>query len=42
MTSDREGQDGELKTTRWTGRPGYPLRSTVGMALAKSVYAVPT
>jgi len=32
----------ELEATRWTGRPGYPLRSMVGMALAKSVYAVPT
>jgi hypothetical protein len=32
----------ELEATRWTGRPGYPIRSMVGMALAKSVYAVPT
>jgi len=32
----------ELETTRWTGRPGYPLRSMVGMALAKSLYAIPT
>jgi hypothetical protein len=32
----------ELEATRWTGRPGYPLRSMVGMALAKSIYAVPT
>jgi IS5 family transposase len=32
----------ELQTTRWTGRPGYPLRSMIGMALAKSIYAVPT
>jgi Transposase DDE domain len=32
----------ELESTRWTGRPGYPLRSMVGMALAKSIYAVPT
>jgi IS5 family transposase len=32
----------ELQTTRWTGRPGYPLRSMVGMALAKSLYALPT
>jgi Transposase DDE domain len=31
-----------LETTRWTGRPGYPLRSMVGMARAKSIYAVPT
>lgn len=31
-----------LEATRWTRRPGYPLRSMVGMALAKSAYAVPT
>jgi IS5 family transposase len=31
-----------LQETRWTGRPGYPLRSMVGMALAKSLYALPT
>ena len=31
-----------LKQTRWTGRPGYPIRSMVGMALAKSLYALPT
>lgn len=24
----------ELEATRWTGRPGYPIRSMVGMALA--------
>lgn len=33
---------GELEATRWTGRPGYPIRSMVGMALAKSLYAIPT
>src|SRR5215204_7702743 len=32
----------ELEATRWTGRPGYPIRSVIGMALAKSLYAVPT
>ncbi len=32
----------ELEATRWTGRPGYPIRAMVGMALAKSIYAVPT
>ena len=32
----------KLEAARWTGRPGYPLRSLVGMAPAKSVYAVPT
>jgi hypothetical protein len=31
-----------LQETRQTGRPGYPLRSMVGMALAKSLYALPT
>jgi hypothetical protein len=31
-----------LQETRWTGRPGYPIRSMVGMALAKSLYALPT
>jgi len=32
----------ELEETRWTGRPDYPLRAMVGMALAKSVYSIPT
>jgi len=32
----------DLEATRRTGRPGYPIRSVVGMALAKSIYAVPT
>lgn len=32
----------ELQATRWTGRPGYPLRAMVGMTLAKSLYALPT
>jgi hypothetical protein len=32
----------ELEATRWTGRPGYPIRSMVGMALAKSIYSLPT
>jgi Transposase DDE domain len=32
----------ELEATRWTGRPGYPIRSMVGMALVKSIYAIPT
>jgi len=32
----------DLEATRWTGRPGYPIRSMVGMALAKSMYASPT
>lgn len=32
----------DLEATRWTGRPGYPIRAMVGLALAKSLYAVPT
>lgn len=32
----------ELEETRWTGRPGYPLRAMVGVALVKSLYALPT
>src|ERR1700689_4361026 len=32
----------ELQATRWTGRPGYPLRAMIGMALGKSLYAIPT
>jgi transposase, IS5 family len=32
----------ELTATRWTGRPGYPIRTMVGMALAKSLYTLPT
>jgi len=31
-----------LQETRWTGRPGFPIRTMVGMALAKSMYALPT
>ena len=27
----------ELEATRWTGRPGYPIRSMIGMALVKSM-----
>jgi hypothetical protein len=32
----------ELAGTRWTGRPGYPIRAMVGMALTKSLYTLPT
>jgi Transposase DDE domain/Transposase domain (DUF772) len=32
----------ELEATRWTGRPGYPIRTMVGLALTKSLYAIPT
>lgn len=30
-----------LEATRWTGRPGYPVRTMVGLMLTKSVYALP-
>jgi hypothetical protein len=32
----------DLQATRWTGRPGYPIRTMVGLALTKSLYAIPT
>jgi hypothetical protein len=32
----------DLDATRWTGRPGYPIRTMVGLALVKSVYTLPT
>jgi hypothetical protein len=32
----------DLEGVRWTGRPGYPIRSLLGVALAKSIYAIPT
>jgi len=32
----------ELQATRWTGRPGYSIRTMVGLALTKSLYAIPT
>jgi transposase len=31
-----------LRETRWTGRPGYDIRTMVGAALVKAVYALPT
>jgi hypothetical protein len=31
-----------LAATRWTGRPGYAIRTMIGMALAKSLYTLPT
>lgn len=31
-----------LEYVRWTGRPGYPVRSMVGMCLVKSLYVLPT
>ena len=32
----------DLQETRWTGRPGYPIRAMVGVALVKAYYALPT
>lgn len=32
----------ELQATRWTGRPGYSIPTMIGLALAKSLYAIPT
>ncbi|NLT07177.1 MAG: transposase [Solirubrobacterales bacterium] len=32
----------DLVETRSTGRPGYPVRAMVGLALAKALYAIPT
>jgi Transposase DDE domain/Transposase domain (DUF772) len=32
----------DLNETRWTGRPGYPIRTMVGAALVKAIYALPT
>lgn len=32
----------DLQETRWTGRPGYPIRAMVGMCLVKSLYGLPT
>lgn len=31
-----------LEETRWTGRPGNPIRTMIGLALCKSLYAIPT
>jgi len=32
----------DLDATRSTGRPGYPVRTMVGLAVVKSLYALPT
>lgn len=32
----------DLEETRWTGRPGYPIRSMIGVALAKTIYSIST
>lgn len=31
----------DLEGTRWTGRPGYQIRSQIGMALVKHLYNIP-
>lgn len=31
-----------LEYVRWTGRPGYPIRSMIGMCFVKALYALPT
>lgn len=32
----------DLDATRWTGRPGYPVRTMVGLCLVKAMYSLPT
>ena len=32
----------DLEATRWTGRPGYSIRTMVGITLVKSLHALPT
>jgi Transposase DDE domain/Transposase domain (DUF772) len=32
----------ELEETRWTGRPGFPVRTMIGLCLVKARYAIPT
>jgi len=32
----------ELEATRWTGRPGYSIQTMIGLALVKSLFAIPT
>src|SRR5579862_4422366 len=32
----------KLGETRWTGRPGYSIRTMVGIVLVKSLYTMPT
>jgi hypothetical protein len=32
----------QLEATRWTGRPGYPIRAMIGLALVKAIYTLPT
>jgi hypothetical protein len=37
-----KGLIADLQATRWTGRPGYPIRAMVGLALVKSIYELKT
>lgn len=32
----------ELQETRWTGRPGFPVGTMIGLCLVKARYAIPT
>src|ERR1022692_4460316 len=32
----------QLEELHWTGRPGYPIRAMVGLALVKSLHTLPT
>jgi hypothetical protein len=32
----------DLEATRWTGRPGFPIKTMIGLALTKSLFAIPT
>jgi hypothetical protein len=32
----------DLEALHWTGRPGYPVRSLIGLALVKSLHTLPT
>jgi len=41
-SAEMSGLIADLQETRWTGRPGYSIRSMVGMVLVKSLYAIPT
>ena len=41
-TPEIAGLIADLDASRWNGRPGYPIRSMVGIALAKSLYSIST
>src|ERR1700722_13635461 len=41
-TPEIAGLIADLEATRWTGRPGFPIRAMVGMALVKSLHCLPT